>query len=279
MAVRALRGGGWHANHLLTLELPDGRQRRFVLRRWARAGWEIDDPDMTPAREASVLDRLARIGTPTPRVVAVDPTGADADVPALLETVLPGGTIRRPRNRTTFADRLAEPLAWIHAVPTEPEDGTTIPYRRFYDPASLEPPTWGSDRAMWQRAIELATRPAAAGASGFIHRDYHPGNVLWAGPPETPRVAGIVDWTSASIGPFAVDLGHMRWNLAAAYDRATADRFLATAQELGLADDFTPEWDVRSTLDVLPELRLGHDSAVSLQRTEDHVARALSALR
>jgi aminoglycoside/choline kinase family phosphotransferase len=131
---------------------------------------------------------------------------------------------------------------------------------------------------MWERAIDLAVRPASGAASGFIHRDYHPGNVLWTGAPDAPRVAGVADWTSASIGPFAIDLGHMRWNLAAGYDRATADRFLAAAQALGLADDFTPEWDIRSTLDVLPELRLGHDSAVSLRRTEQHVARALAEL-
>ena len=45
----------WLANHLLVLA--DGRE--LVLRRWARPGWELDDPDLTAAREALVLERLA----------------------------------------------------------------------------------------------------------------------------------------------------------------------------------------------------------------------------
>jgi len=234
---------------------------------------------MTPAREASILDRLERASAPTPRVVAIDPRGVETDVPALLETVLPGRPISRPNDRATFADHLAAPLSWIQAIPVDTiRDATAIPYRRFYDPAALAPPSWARDPAAWERAIELAKRPASAVASGFIHRDYHPGNVLWIGARTDPQVGGVVDWTSASVGPFVIDIGHMRWNLAAFWDRATADRFLAACRRLGLARDWSPEWDIRSTLDVLPELRLGHDTGVSLRRTEQHIARALAEL-
>lgn len=234
---------------------------------------------MTPTREASVLDRLERAGAPTPRVIAIDPQGLETGVPALLETALPGRRISRPTDRAAFADRLAEPLRWIHAIPVDPiKDAASFPYRRFYDPAALEPPPWARNRGAWERAIEIARRPSPRAATGFMHRDYHPGNVLWSGPAEDARITGIVDWTSASVGPFSIDLGHMRWNLAAAYDRATADRFLSAARRLGLADAWSPEWDIRSTLDVVPELRLGHDSAASLRRTEEHIARALVEL-
>ncbi|HEX6698226.1 MAG TPA: hypothetical protein VF080_15570, partial [Solirubrobacteraceae bacterium] len=40
----------WLANHLLVL----GDGRELVLRRWARPGWETDDPDLTAAREVLV---------------------------------------------------------------------------------------------------------------------------------------------------------------------------------------------------------------------------------
>ena len=272
--MRRLRGGGWHVNHIVEVRLATGARRRFVLRRWARPGWAIDDPDMTPEREAAVLALLERARAPVPRVVAVDPDGAAVGVPALLETVLPGRRVVRPRDREVFADRLAEPLAWIHAIDVERSARDLIRYRRYYDPARLTPPEWSVRQATWERALELAGRPVPMSAAGFIHRDYYHGNVLWT----LGRISGVVDWTSASFGPFAVDIGHARWNLVASFERTTADRFLAAARALGVGAGYTPEWDVRTTLDVLPELRPGHDSLVALRRTEDHVARALAEL-
>src|SRR5512133_4155116 len=76
----------WLANHLLVL----GDGRELVLRRWARPGWELDDPDLTAAREALVLERLADTPVPAPELVAADPDGAACDVPALLITRVPG---------------------------------------------------------------------------------------------------------------------------------------------------------------------------------------------
>jgi aminoglycoside phosphotransferase (APT) family kinase protein len=65
---------------------------------------------------------------------------------------------------------------------------------------------------------------AATGRPGrLVHRDYHPGNTLWAG----GRLAGVVDWTGGSWGPPSADLGHMRVNLAADLGVEVADRFLA----------------------------------------------------
>ena len=252
-----------------------------MLRLWARTGWEIDDPDMTPDREASVLERLELAGLSTPRLVAVDVTGAKAGVPAILETIVPGTPIRRPRDPIAFARALAEPLIAIHAVPVDPVvDAVAIPYRRYYDPAALAAPDWVVDRRTWERAIEVAARPMPAVPSVFIHRDYHPGNVLWsrATGGATRRISGIVDWTSASYGLPEVDVGHMRWNLAAVLGRAAADAFLDACRELGIAPDYSPEWDIRTTLDVLPELRPGHDPIPELHRIEEHVARALAEL-
>lgn len=51
VAVRLLGTGGWHANHAVTVVDRRGATRRLVLRRWARPGWDLDDPDFTAARE------------------------------------------------------------------------------------------------------------------------------------------------------------------------------------------------------------------------------------
>jgi aminoglycoside phosphotransferase (APT) family kinase protein len=279
---RPLSGGRSHANHLLTVALPGGSRVRFVLRRWARPGWDVDDPDMNAARELSVLERLERAGVDAPRVVAADPGAVETDVPALLLTLVPGRRVVRPRDLGRFARGLAEPLAKIHAVPVDAAvDGIGIPYRRFHDPAELAIPSWSRRLDLWERAIELGRQAVPGAPGGFIHRDYHHGNVLWArrsSEPPPGKVSGVVDWTSASYGPFAIDLGHMRWNLAASYGRHVADDFLAAATALGLAADYAPEWDIRTTLDVLPELRPGADPMAELLRIEDHVARALAEL-
>jgi aminoglycoside phosphotransferase (APT) family kinase protein len=56
----------------------------------------------------------------------------------------------------------------------------------------------------------------------FIHRDFHPGNVLW----RRGRVTGVVDWASASISPACVDVGHCRGNLVP-YGMEVVERFTA----------------------------------------------------
>lgn len=244
----------WLANHLLVLA--DGRE--LVLRRWARPGWEIDDPDLTAAREALVLGRLRDTPVPAPELVAADPDAAACDVAALLITRVPGAAIAgRPP-----LGPLATALAEIHAV-----DPTGIPpYRRYYEPERLAVPSWAADRGVWERAIALAHEPPPVLPERFIHRDFHPGNTLWEG----AELTGIVDWTTGARGPGAVDLGHLRWNLVVDHGQRVADALLPHPEH-------HPYYDVVTVLDVLPELD-PTDTHAELLRLEDHVARALAEL-
>ncbi len=244
----------WLANHLLVLA--DGRE--LVLRRWARPGWEVDDPDLDAAREMRVLERLAGTPVPAPELVAADPDAADCDVPALLITRVPGGP---------FAGRpplgpLVEVLAEIHAV--DP-DGME-PYRRYLEADRLTIPPWAVDRSVWERAIALAHEEPPVLPERFIHRDFHPGNTLWEG----VALSGVVDWTTGSRGPAAVDLGHLRWNLVTDYGQRVADAVLPHPE-------YHPYYDVITALDVVPWLDAATPHA-ELVRLEEHVARALAEL-
>jgi hypothetical protein len=80
VAVRALPSS-WLANHALDVVDGHGRTHELVLRRWARPGWDLGDPEMTAAHEAGVLDLLANSTVPAPELVAADPD-ADARNPA-----------------------------------------------------------------------------------------------------------------------------------------------------------------------------------------------------
>jgi aminoglycoside phosphotransferase (APT) family kinase protein len=244
----------WLANHLLVFA--DGRE--LVLRRWARADWEVEDPDLTAAREAVVLERLAGSEVPAPELVAADPEAADCDVPALLITRLPGA----PFTGRPPLGRLVDVLAHIHAL--DP-DGIP-PYRRYYQPDRLRVPPWASNRRVWEDAIALAHEPAPELPERFIHRDFHPGNTLWEG----AELTGVIDWTTGSRGPAAVDLGHLRWNLVVDYGQRVADAVLPH-------DEHHPYYDVVTALDVLDDLPADTPHA-ELVRLEEHVARALAEL-
>jgi aminoglycoside phosphotransferase (APT) family kinase protein len=220
----------WLANHLVVLA--DGRE--LVLRRWARPGWDDDDPDLTAAREALVLGRLADSEVPAPELVAADVDASTCDVPALLITRMPGAAFpgRPPLGP------LADALEQIHAV-----DPDGIPaYQRYYEPERLRVPSWADDRTVWEDAIALAHEPAPTLPERFIHRDFHPGNVLWTG----GAVTGVVDWASTSIGAPSADIGHCRMNLAGVLGLAAADRFLAFCGRA--AEDYHPYWDIVAAL-------------------------------
>jgi aminoglycoside phosphotransferase (APT) family kinase protein len=242
----------WLANHLLVMA--DGRE--LVLRRWARPGWEHDDPELTARREAGVLERLADTPVPAPELVAADPDAQATDVPALLITRVPGSPFA---GRPPLGPLLAA-LAGIHAI----DPAGLEPYLRYYEPDRLSVPPWATDRGVWERAIALAHEEPPALPERFIHRDFHPGNTLWEG----VELTGIVDWTTGSRGPAAVDLGHLRWNLALDYGHRIADAVLPHPEH-------HPYYDVITALDVLPELDADTPHA-HLRRLEEHVGRALA---
>ncbi|MGC4378585.1 aminoglycoside phosphotransferase family protein [Fictibacillus sp. Mic-4] len=83
-------------------------------------------------------------------------------------------------------------------------------------------PEWSKHQEEWWKVIQCVTEHYPDARNGFIHRDYHPCNVLW----EDGRLTGVVDWVNACIGPAGVDAGHCSLNLALLYGADDADFFL-----------------------------------------------------
>lgn len=221
----------------------EGERRPLVLRLVDNARWLETEPDLAP-HEAAALVAVARCGVPTPALVAVDETGASCGVPAVLMTRLPGRVELTPDASGGRLERLADALATVHAV--APGDFPWR-YRSWIEPTDLRPPGWTERPALWERAIErwLAGRPEEP--ERFVHRDYHPVNVLWQG----GRLSGLVDWVNACRGPVGVDLSHCRGNLFLMYGLPAADRFLgAYLAETGA--DYHPFWDLEAALGMLP---------------------------
>jgi aminoglycoside phosphotransferase (APT) family kinase protein len=269
VSVRPL-SSAWLANHAVEVADAAGAVHPVVLRRWARPGWDEEDPDFTAAREAAILDLLAPTPVPAPALLAADPGATVCDVPALLLALLPGGPPDLRGDPGRLVEGLAAALPPIHAVAV-PRDATGAPvvpgYHRFYEPETLEPPAWSTRPGQWRRAFEVAAGPPPDGHACFIHRDYHPANTLWTG----GRLTGVVDWIGGSRGPPSVDLGHMRVNLSADLGLEVADRFLAAHRAL-TGFEHHPWWDVASAVDVVAE------TSPSWAGVEDLVAAALARL-
>lgn len=204
--VRALRGGMSSAMHVVTVGAGD----RLVLRRYVR--FDPTEPDIAE-REARALTFVRRLPLPTPELVAAELAG---DVPMLLMTRLPGSVRWKTSDVDGWLRGMAELLPAVHDAAL-PADGVIRPFAT-YGQSSYELPAWARQPAVWKRAMELLrTQPPG---HVFVHRDFHPGNVLW----QRNKVTGLVDWQSASIGPPSVDVGHCRVNLLS-HGRDVADRF------------------------------------------------------
>jgi aminoglycoside phosphotransferase (APT) family kinase protein len=243
-----LRRGGWHVNHALSIIDAHGRDLRFVLRRWARPGWQVDDPDYTVEREVHVLAVLEPTPVPAPLVVAADPAGAYCDVPAILLSHLPG---HPPQAKDTeslnLGDQLAETLAQIHALPGA-ATARLDPVRLYFDRAHATLPRWIPATPTWRHAITALRQPPPTSATTMLHRDYHQDNTLWS----RGHLSGVVDWTQACWGPPQLDVGHMRWNLVADHGLPAADRFLARYQAMsGASLPDQPYWDLVALFDLL----------------------------
>jgi hypothetical protein len=178
--VRRLPMGSWHLNHALTVVDGDGRVHRLVLRRWARLGWDRDDPDYTAAREMTILELLRPTPVPAPVLVGADIEGDECEVPTLLLTRLPGHpptAADMAANR--FCPDLAQTLAVVHDA-GRALSGQLAPYRLYYDRAEATPPRWLTNTPVWQQAAAAVRAVPPAASQTMIHRDFHPENTLWS---------------------------------------------------------------------------------------------------
>ena len=169
-----------------------GEPRSLVLRRFTNEEWVRREPDVA-FREASSVRKAFSSGLPAPELVACDPDGSLCGVPATLVTLLPGEVVLQPGNRSEWVDGLACAAAQIHRI-----DAEELPwkYRRFNNEEVFVVPQWSREPEAWKKVIERVQEPPPSYRECFVHRDYHPSNVLWYG----DEVSGVVDWVNGCRG-------------------------------------------------------------------------------
>jgi aminoglycoside phosphotransferase (APT) family kinase protein len=268
ISARVLRGGMSSAVHLLTTQHPGRERRQAVLRRYVRPELNAAEPDAA-AREARALRVAETADVPTPALLAVDPDGADAGVPAVLMTRLPGRVDWWPSDTDRWLARLAGLLPRIHAAPL-PAVGLIGPFTPD-EQASYQPPGWARYPRVWERAAQISHEPPPVAPAVLLHRDFHPGNVLW----RRGSVSGVVDWQAACTGPAVADVGHCRVNLLTSGTDA-AERFTALWQHAAGAT-YHPWADVVTIIGFLDDLR-DDDWGPERLLIEDMLARAVADL-
>ncbi|MFC4617586.1 aminoglycoside phosphotransferase family protein [Camelliibacillus cellulosilyticus] len=222
-------------------------RKAYVLRLYDNKDWLSEEPDLA-AHEAASLRQAAHLSSPlihTPEVVNVDETGESTGMPTVLMTHIQGDIDLSPNHFNEWLKELAGALFAIHQIPLPP-NGFKWAFHRYNKPEDLHVPAWTKQPELWEKAIEFVRQPSPSYQDCYIHRDYHPVNVLW----EDEKIVGIVDWANACRGPAGIDLGHCRNNLVALFGIEAAGTFLNHYQRLaGNAFQYHPYWDLVAFLD------------------------------
>lgn len=276
VAWRRMTGGLTSAVHRLTVQRGTGR-RVVVLRQYERS--LVYDMAKMIEREAGILSGLPAASLAAPGLLAACPAGeAAGGNPALLMTRLPGHLDLSPAGPRDWLRQMAAAAAGIHnAAVSAPA------FESWFDTAALAVPAAATRPALWRAAIGVLQQDAGPADTRFIHHDFQPFNFLWT----RGRLSGLVDWTWASTGAPAIDVGHCRLYLAVLSGPALAEQF-RLAYEAETSRSIDPWWDLHSLAgyndawpQFIPLQACGHvpvDVAGMTARVEEVLAAALRRL-
>ncbi|MBW6433720.1 aminoglycoside phosphotransferase family protein [Actinoplanes hulinensis] len=271
LAVEELRGG-W-SSLVRGLHTSDGD---YVLRSMTRPELAERAHDML-TRETLVLRMLESAGFPAPRTLGTDLSGDQCGWPSLLMTRLPGRVeIGDDGAAGTRALALARRLAAIHRLRSPSPLPEYVPWAW---PGEIKYPEHTVHAELWRRAEDLITRNPPRYPGRFLHRDFHPGNVLFD---DTGALTGVIDWTESSHGPADLDVAHCATMLALLHGDALSDAFVDAYRAAGgqVATDRATHlyWRLLDALSFAPDAPNAGEAWRGLGRhdlTPDVLARAL----
>lgn len=218
-------------------------KQEVVLRMYDNKQWLSAEPDLV-RHEAEALDFAYKNNVNSPKLIATDEHGEHFTHPAIVMSKLPGTVILRPQDVNTWLEGLAQNLAQIHIV--KPQD-FIWKYFAYSDINYTQVPLWSEHKEQWSKLIGFAKLYKPQFKNSFIHRDYHPANILW----QDGNLSGTVDWVNACAGPAGIDVGHARVNLVMLKGLSIAEQFLESYIKCrGQNFIYDPYWDVISLLDI-----------------------------
>lgn len=252
-AVR-LRGGWTSEMRRLDLRSPAG-WRSLVLRSFVKPFYARHAEGLL-TREADVLRLLADTDVPAAELAAVDATAKYCDHPSLLMSLLPGTVRLDDQGADDRAELLARQLVRIHRIQVT-ERQRPRAYQAWASPERVTPPAATGRPELWQRAVDVILRDPPDHQGRFLHRDFHPGNVLFSGTGADLRISGVVDWVETSWGPADLDVAHCSTALALLHGvpagMGFADRYAAAGGTLAEDGAAHLYWRLLDALGFAPE--------------------------
>jgi aminoglycoside phosphotransferase (APT) family kinase protein len=240
--VKQLKGATSSSLYLLR----DSYGGSAVIRFYTNTEWLKNEPDLAE-HEAASLSYASTMNFNSPKLYAYTNNKDISPYPAVLMSYLAGEVLLPKVHLSDWLRELAALLAHLHSAPISEE--FQWQYKPYIDINSIELPSWSNFNLEFQEAVHFAKNHTTTVNTGFIHRDYHPVNVLW----HNGKATGIVDWPNACIGPKEVDVGHCRLNLAMLYGVETAHQFLNYyIEETGNTNTEQAYWDLITLFDCLP---------------------------
>ena len=161
----------------------------------------------------------------------------------------------------------------IHGV--DPAPLRAWSYRGYHEGVDLVRPAWWRDPTAWARAVRQTETARPTAEAVVIHRDFHPGNLLWL----DGRLSGVVDWVDACLGPAAFDRAHLRVNLAVLHGSDAEDRVREGDPAWDIEAAFgLLDWPSRAAVDGWPGPWAHIAPGTARARLEAFVGRALAGL-
>lgn len=199
------------------------------------------------ATGATALQVAEEHGLSAPRLVAADLSGAEAGVPASLETLVPGTTAWLSGTPTSLRAAGAA-LVRLHGVAMTAQEH--LPFR----PRPIAVDDFAADRRtgrmpttpLLDQADQLVTAHGLpTEATVYLHGDVWPGNLVW----NHNGVAALIDWKTAGVGAPGVDLSELRKQVAITFGPdAPAHVLTGWQQASGRTASYVAYWDAVAAL-------------------------------
>lgn len=252
--VERLRGG-WTSEMRRLRVSGSGTPGWLVLRSFVKPFF-VQAAEGLLTREADVLRLLAETEVPVATFKGVDATAAHCDHPSLLMSLLPGSVRLDEEEAGLRAGLLARQLLAIHRVRV-PAGSRPRVYEAWTSPELVRLPESTKRPEVWRRAVDIIRREPPAYRPCFLHRDFHPGNVLFTGQGSGLEISGVVDWVETSWGPADLDVAHCSTALALLHGAREgmrfAERYLAAGGALSEDPADHLYWRVLDALGFAPD--------------------------
>lgn len=276
-----LHGGVSAQVTALELRHADGQTQKLVVRQHGAA--DLAYNPQVAADEFRLLRIVHEAGVPAPAPYYLDQSGEFFETPVIVLEYIEGETVFALADAPDLLPWFARQLAAIHRIGCASHDISFLPDQTAHwgeiishRPARLDD---SLSEGRVRDALEAAWPWTQRNASGLLHGDYWPGNILW----RDGRLVGIVDWEDAAIGDPLADIAISRLDLLWAFSAEAMERFTreyATFAPIDFAN--LTYWDLCAAL--RPAGRLGDwagDEATEARMRERHalfVAQAMGRL-